>query len=118
MLSKYKNDYEKIAMGFLSFVPDLKDIDHLKTELKLYTEEAGAELYLYREVPGGDFEGVVGIEVGPEFVMVRHLTLAPALRTTDVQMAVLRELQALYPDSTLMGTLDTAELVSRFKQGE
>ena len=31
MLYKYKNDYEKIAMGLLSFIPDLKEISHLKS---------------------------------------------------------------------------------------
>lgn len=45
MLVKYKNDYEKIAMGLLSFIPDLKDVGHLKTELKMYTEDDSHALY-------------------------------------------------------------------------
>lgn len=114
MLTKYKRDYAKIAMGFLSFVPDLKDIDHLTTELKLYTEDNTHELYLYREDTTGDFEGVVGIELGADFVMVRHLSLAPAVRDLATQFAILAELKRLYPEAKLMGTMETAALVSQF----
>ncbi|WP_179395360.1 N-acetyltransferase [Lacticaseibacillus absianus] len=116
MLTKYKNDYAKIAMGFLSFVPDLKDMDHLKTELRLYTEDNTHLLYLYREAIGSDFEGVVGVELGAEFALVRHLSLSPAVRDTATQFAVLADLQHLYPDRKLMGTLETAPLIAAFNQ--
>ncbi|WP_225047298.1 N-acetyltransferase [Lacticaseibacillus kribbianus] len=116
MLTKYKNDYSKIAMGFLSFIPDLKDIGHLKTELRLYTEDNTHELYLYRETAGGDFEGVVGVELGQDFVLVRHLSLSPAFRDVATQDAVLGDLQAVYPDRRLMGTLENAPLVAGFNQ--
>ncbi|WP_125703274.1 N-acetyltransferase [Lacticaseibacillus daqingensis] len=116
MLTKYKNDYAKIAMGFLSFVPDLKDMDHLQTELKLYTEDNAHLLYLYRETAGGDFEGVVGVETGADFVLIRHLSLSPAFRDTATQFAVLSDLQAQYAGVKLMGTLETAPLIAAFNQ--
>lgn len=80
MLTKFKQDYAKIAMGFLSFIPDLKDINHLQTELKLYTEDPTHVLYLYRQDRDADFEGVVGVESANDFVMLRHLSLSPAVR--------------------------------------
>lgn len=116
MLTKYKNDYAKIAMGFLSFVPDLKDMDHLQAELKLYTEDDSHVLYLYREGPGQDFEGVVGIETGPDFIMVRHLSLSPSVRSEATQFAVLNDLVALYPDAKLMSSIETAHLVAVFNK--
>lgn len=116
MLTKYKRDYAKIAMGFLSFEPDLKDYDHLQTELKLYTEEAGHELYLYRAGAEEDFIGVLGIETGQDFVMVRHLSLSPAERTDATKFAVLADLVAMYPDRKLMGTLETSPLIAKFNQ--
>lgn len=116
MLTKYKKDYAKIAMGFLSFIPDLKDIDHLQTELKLYTEDASHVLYLYREAQGADYEGVVGIETGADFVMVRHLSLSPNVRDQATQFAVLRDLVERYPEQKLMGSLETAPLVQAFNQ--
>ncbi|WP_054661793.1 hypothetical protein [Lacticaseibacillus camelliae] len=116
MLTKYKNDYAKIAMGFLSFIPDLKDIDHLKTELTLYTADNSHVLYLYREAPGADFEGVVGAELGKDYVMVRHLSLSPAVRSETTQFAVLRDLCAEYPDKKLMGTMDNASLIAAYQK--
>lgn len=116
MLTKYKHDYAKIAMGFLSFVPDLKDIDHLQTELKLYTEDPTHCLYLYRENRDEDFEGVVGVETGPDFVMLRHLSLSPAARDDATKFAALSDLQAQFPDKKLMGSLETAGLVAKFNQ--
>lgn len=116
MLTKYKNDYAKIAMGFLSFIPDLKDIDHLKTELTLYTTDDSHALYLYREAAGEDFEGVVGDELGKDYVMVRHLSLSPAVRNEATQFAVLRDLCAQYPDKKLMGTMDNAALIAAFQK--
>ena len=45
MLYKYKNDYEKIAMGLLSFIPDLKEISHLKSCFEWYRAEDDRHLY-------------------------------------------------------------------------
>ena len=36
MLYKYKNDYEKIAMGLLSFIPDLNGIVLKMTDTFIY----------------------------------------------------------------------------------
>ena len=46
MLYKYKNDYEKIAMGLLSFVPDLKEISHLKSCFEWYRAEDDRPLFM------------------------------------------------------------------------
>ncbi|MFD1428857.1 MULTISPECIES: N-acetyltransferase [Lacticaseibacillus] len=116
MLTKYKNDYEKIAMGFLSFAPDLKDIDHLRSELKLYTEDEGHALYLYREQHNADFVGIVGVETGDDFVLVRHLSLSPNVRDQATQFAVLDDLAGLYRDKRLMGSLEYTPLISAFLQ--
>lgn len=116
MLTKYKHDYAKIAMGFLSFVPDLKDMDHLQTELRLYTEDPTHVLYLYRENRDADFEGVVGVESANEFVMLRHLSLSPSARDTATKFAALSDLVALYPQQKLMGSMETAPLVAKFNQ--
>ena len=45
MLYKYKSDYEKIAMGLLSFIPDLKEIANLKTEIEWYEADSSHVLY-------------------------------------------------------------------------
>ncbi|MCI1985956.1 MAG: N-acetyltransferase [Lactobacillus sp.] len=116
MLTKYKHDYAKIAMGFLSFIPDLKDMDHLKTELTLYNEEPNHVLYLYREARDADFEGIVGVESGSDFVMLRHLSFSPSVRNQETEFAALADLYALYPDKKIMGSLETAPLIAKFNQ--
>ena len=36
MLVKYRKDYEKIAMGLLSYLPDLRNLKNLQEEMSLY----------------------------------------------------------------------------------
>ncbi|KRL63559.1 hypothetical protein [Lactobacillus psittaci] len=100
MLVTYKKDYEKIAMGLLSFLPDLKNLDNLKEEMRLYDEDCEFKLYLYRE-NSSDFIGVVGIQVLPDFIMIRYLSLAPGFRSQKTQEQVLQNLQEEYPDKKL-----------------
>ena len=45
MLTQVKPDYAKTAMGFLSFIPVLKDISHLPTEFTLSSEDPTHALY-------------------------------------------------------------------------
>ncbi|RXT58659.1 N-acetyltransferase [Lacticaseibacillus chiayiensis] len=114
MLVKYKNDYEKIAMGLLSFIPDLKDVGHLKTELKMYTEDDSHALYLYKQ--GHDFVGVIGIELSDDFVLVRHLSFSPNFRDQATAFAALTELTQLFPDKKMMGALEHASLIAAFNK--
>ena len=111
MLVKYKNDYEKIAMGLLSFIPDLKDVGHLKTELKMYTEDDSHALYLYKH--HHDF---VGVELSADFVLVRHLSFSPNFRDEATAFAALAELTKLFPDKKLMGALEHASLIAAFNK--
>lgn len=112
MLVKYKNDYEKIAMGFLSYLPDLKVMSNLKTELSLYTTDPDHELYLYKENNDDDFIGVVGVETGSDFLLVRHISLSPSVRDQATQFAILDDLAKLCgKDKKLMGSLETTQLI-------
>ncbi|HJF30067.1 MAG TPA: N-acetyltransferase, partial [Ligilactobacillus saerimneri] len=56
MLYKYKNDYQKIAMGLLSFIPDLKDFARLKQEIDWYQAEDNRALFLWKN-EDEDFTG-------------------------------------------------------------
>ena len=115
MLLKYKRDYQKIAMGFLSFEPDLKVLSNLQSELKLFAEDAGHQLYLYKDADN-DFSGVVGIEDGDGYVLVRHLQLAPALRNQETINTVLDELASIVGARRIMGSLETTPLIMRWEE--
>lgn len=116
MLVKYKRDYQKIAMGFLSYLPDLDVLSHLQTELNLYTEDDSHALFMYRETPQDDFSGVVGIEKSGDTILVRHLSFSPSVRSQATQFQALDDLHKLYPDISLMGTLETTQLVVAWQQ--
>jgi len=115
MLVKYRKDYEKVAMGLLSFIPDFKDLAHLRTEMKWYQANGNHQLFLWRQADG-DFSGVIGIEIGSDFVLVHHDSLSPEERTPANQQQVLDELAALYPDKRVMGTLEMAPIIGEWER--
>lgn len=115
MLYKYKNDYEKIAMGLLSFIPDLKEISHLKSCFEWYRAEDDRHLYLWKNEEG-DFIAIAGVEAdeSSKIVMLRHISVIPAERNHGVCFEVLDALKKMYPGYEVMGSLETAGLVSRW----
>ncbi|MFC6181937.1 N-acetyltransferase [Lactiplantibacillus daowaiensis] len=115
MLVKYRKDYEKVAMGLLSFIPDFKDLSHLKTEMQWYQATDDHQLLLWRKADG-DFSGVIGIEIGSDFVLVRHDSLSPEDRTTANQGQMLDELATLYPTKRVMGTLEMAPIIGEWER--
>ena len=51
MISKYKKDYEKTVMGYLSYLPDFKNIKNLQEEMKLYTSDSNQfEVLIYHKM--------------------------------------------------------------------
>ncbi|MGX4644988.1 MULTISPECIES: reductase [Holzapfeliella] len=115
MLIKYKNDYEKIAMGFLSYLDDLKSVENLKEEMKLYQSKSEFVLYLYKEKTN-DFIGVLGVQEGAGFVMVRYVSLSPNYRYTPYINDMLSELQYTYPKDLIIGTPENAKLIQNFEE--
>ncbi|WP_241559428.1 N-acetyltransferase [Lacticaseibacillus hulanensis] len=116
----YKRDYQKIAMGFLSFEDDLKNLANLKTEFDLYTNDEGHELYLYKETSdvNCNFSGVVGLETGADYVLVRHLDMSPANRTDQDYFAVLDDLSALVGAKKIMGSIDVTPVIMRWEEAK
>ncbi|TWW13860.1 reductase [Dellaglioa algida] len=114
MLIKYKNDYEKIAMGLLSFIPDLKDVTRINSAIKGYLDIDNRDLYLWKN-EDGDFTGVVGIEDDGNIVVVRAISLSPDERHKKVSFLILDAVLALYPDRKIMGTIDTTKLIEKWE---
>lgn len=114
MLYKYKNDYEKITMGLLSFIPDLKEYSHLKTELNWYSGADERCLYLWKN-DNGDFIGIIGVEISDDILMVRHIAITPTERNEGVSFNMLSGLCELYPGRKMMGSLETAGLITKWE---
>ena len=70
MISKYKKDYEKTVMGYLSY---------LQEEMKLYTSDSNQfEVLIYQQ--DGNARGIVGIQEEKDFIIIRYLSLDPTMR--------------------------------------
>ena len=114
MLYKYKKDYQKIAMGLLSFIAELKDISRLQSELKWYDAEDNRNLYLWKD-DSNDFVGIVGIEENDDIVIVRHITVSPPVRNEGVSFKILDDLQNLYSEKKIMGNIETTNLITKWE---
>ncbi|KRK98122.1 hypothetical protein FD04_GL001100 [Secundilactobacillus odoratitofui DSM 19909 = JCM 15043] len=114
MLLKYRTDYEKVAMGLLSFVPALKKIDRLQAELQWYQDSEARQLLLWKDL-NQDFSGIIGVELRPDFAIVRLIALTPAVRDANQTSTMLDELADMYPDQRLMGTLETTKVIAKWE---
>lgn len=114
MLVKYKKDYEKIAMGFLSYLVDFKNIHNLQEEMQLYQKDNEYQIFLYRPEEG-DFEGLLGVQIAPKFVLVRYESLTPGYRDQENKLRMLNELQQLFEDRKILGAPELATLIQEFE---
>lgn len=118
MLTNSRQDDEKTVMGIFSLLPDLKEIQHLKAEMNEYQSD-NRYLYVWHEDPQSQVQGVVGIEIiNPELVLVRQLILMPDVRSDANYRAVLTDLQALYPNSFIMGSIATQKLIRMWRTAQ
>ena len=70
MLIQCKKDKEKVAMSLLSYLPDFKNLDNLRDEIKLNKNSEEFRLFLYRD-DDPNFVGVMGTQWDNEFIVVQ-----------------------------------------------
>lgn len=116
MLLDYKNDYEKISMGLLSFVPDLKDVSRLKDEMDWYQSKEDRKLYLWKSEDTQDIIGVIGVEIGKDMILLRHISINPSFRNEGISYKMLEALEHRFLQKKIMGTLETSALVAKWEQ--
>ncbi|MGY3777609.1 GNAT family N-acetyltransferase [Isobaculum melis] len=119
MLRQYRSDYEKITMGLLSLIPDLKDIHRLQEEMDWYQKDpATRQLFVCESDEDQQMIGVVGIEINQDFILLRHIAINPSYRNEGLSLKFIDSLNERYPDKKMMGTLDTAGIVTKWEQGK
>ncbi|WP_051237680.1 GNAT family N-acetyltransferase [Lacticigenium naphthae] len=116
MLVKFKLDYQKITMGLLSFIPDLKETKRLLAELDWYDQEENRVLYLWKSEETEDFVGVIGIEITDNVVLIRHIALNPSFRHEKLSYEMFDALAHKFFDKKIMGTFETAPLISKWQK--
>lgn len=115
MLVSYRKDHQKIAMGLLSFCPDLKNYRRLATVL----DGAGGPrtpIWLWQDPDSHQISGIVILELTEAAVLVRRLSFSPSERSGRNVYALLSAVHRHYPDRRLMGTLATQSLVSNWER--
>ncbi len=81
MLIPYQRDYEKIAMGLLSYMPNEKKVKKLQHTIAQYASDSNWQLYLWKE---DAFIGVIGIEEAEDTTYLQHLCVNPSYRDEGV----------------------------------
>ncbi|EKU94234.1 Uncharacterised protein [Alloiococcus otitis] len=116
MLTAFKSDYEKIAMGLLSYIDDLKVTSRLKEEMDLYTDEDNRQLFLWKSDETDDFCGVIGIEENDDLILVRHIAVNPSYRNEGIAYQMIDAVAEKYDVQTMMSTLETSDLVTKWQK--
>lgn len=116
MLLAYNQTHEKIAMGLLSYIADLKDVPRLKSEMDDYINEDRKKLFLWRDEDTENIVGIIGLEWDESMLLVRHIAVTPSFRNEGVVLKMLERLHTLYPEHSISGTLETGPLIAKWVQ--
>ncbi len=116
MLVQYNDDYEKIVMGLLSYVSDLKDPARLEEELEWYNAEDNRRIYLWQSEETGNLIGMAGVEEEEELVLLRHISIDPSFRKEGLTYKILDALKDRYTEKNIVATLETASIISKWQK--
>ncbi|EXJ24197.1 riboflavin biosynthesis [Alkalibacterium sp. AK22] len=116
MLVKYKPDYQKITMGLLSYVPDLKETSRLTKEMQWYDQAENRQLFLWKSEETKDLVAVAGIEDEDEIVLLRHIAINPSYRDEGIAYKILTALSDSCSPKKIVGTLETAALITKWQK--
>lgn len=106
-LIRFKKAQEKIAMGFLSYIPSEKMLHKLQETVQQYICEEQWQLFLFKEAE--DFIGLIGVEINDEAktYTVQHISVNPSFRGEGIAFKMMKELQEIYPGYGCEGTAFT-----------
>lgn len=116
MLVPFKSDYEKITMGLLSYVPDLKDTTHLMGEINWYKQKNSRHLYLWKSKETEDMCGVIGLEEEEDLVILRHIAVNPSYRQEGIAYEMIEAISDQYKNKSIVGTIETGKLVTKWQK--
>lgn len=115
MIVEYRNDYRKIVMGLLSFIPDLSNYDQLEQEMD-WSTSGNRKILLWNNPNIDQFSGVAIIEIGAKYVLIRRMSFTPSERSGRNMYRFLSEIQNKYNDKEIIGTLTTQALVTNWRK--
>lgn len=117
MLIRYKKNFEKIAMGLLSFMPAEKDLKKLQQTMKQYENEEDWHLFLWKEED--DIIGIIGISAKDDKEMeIQHICVNPSHRQQGIGKKMVRALKEAMLDQLIVPTEQTAAFFDKCDQEE
>ena len=116
MLIQFNSDYEKISMGFLSYIEDFKDPSRLQEEIERYKTSEERDLLLWQSEETGNLIGLIGIEKENDYILLRHISIDPSFRNEGISYRMLEALRERYPNNNIISTLETASIVSNWQK--
>ncbi|APU71464.1 reductase [Companilactobacillus crustorum] len=117
MLNKYSDENKKIAMGFLSYISDLKDLDNLEQELNLYSEDDNRQLYLWKSNIE-DYSGIVALSFSDRTVFVEYISLNPSYRSQSNIYKIFDDIQQKFPDRVILGNFNLSNQIKQWRQSK
>ncbi|MBO9129831.1 GNAT family N-acetyltransferase [Bacillus sp. 165] len=112
MLIRFKKNYEKIAMGLLSFMPTEKEIKKLQATIKEYESNQNWQLYLWKEED--DILGIIGtVKKEDGVVQIQHICVTPSHRHAGIGTKMVNELYNMMPSIAVCGNEHTAAFCER-----
>jgi riboflavin biosynthesis RibT protein len=112
MLIRYKKNFEKIAMGLLSFMPTEKDLKKLQLTIKEYENEENWQLFLWKEE---DIIGLIGVRNNDldYSLEIQHISVNPSHRYQGVGKRMVKALKDFYPDKTIKSNEHTSAFIDK-----
>ncbi|WP_416827076.1 GNAT family N-acetyltransferase [Ectobacillus polymachus] len=102
MLIRFKKNYEKIAMGLLSFMPTEKEVKKLQATVKEYETNEDWQLYLWKEDEA--VLGIIGtVKKEDGVVQIQHICVTPSHRHVGIGKKMVSEIRSMMPGVTLSG---------------
>jgi len=117
MLNKYSGENKKIAMGFLSYIDDLKDLDNMEQELKLYSEDKNRQLYLWKSNIE-DFSGIVALSFSEKTVFIEYISLNPSYRSQSNIFKIFDDIQQKFPDFVMLGNFGLSDQLKHWRRNK
>lgn len=113
MLIRFKKNYEKIAMGLMSFMPTEKDLKKLQQTIKQYETDENWQLFLWK---ADDIIGILGIMINGFDLEIQHISVNPSHRQQGIGKQMIKSIKELYPDYTIHSNEYTASFIEKSNQ--
>lgn len=114
MLVEYRNNYQKIALGLLSYVPKIADYQDIHKTLNWYLSQNDRRLFLWKNEVN-NFTGIIGIQFIENYVLLRIIVMSAQENRLMDKVRVLNALQDLFSDKKILGTMENVDLITQWE---